>query len=98
MKQLYNLIEKKLRDWYYFQEFKELGLLFFIGIIITLVYEYGSISLHWLFTFKGVVYLCFFMVSIVLGISIKTFYRIIAIKYYEKDTNLVIFENIENEK
>jgi len=92
MKELFKLISNKLQGWYYYQELKELSSLAFIGGVIWLFYNYGKDILNFLSSNTGLIYLSFLLVAIVLGIAIKMYYRVIVIKYYEKDTDIRLFE------
>ena len=96
MKLLYQIISKRIKNWYYYQELKELGTLAIIGGIIWLLYNYGKSIANFLLSDTGLIYLSFLLVAIVLGVTIKMYYRVIVIKYHEKDTNIALFQNINN--
>jgi hypothetical protein len=96
MKLLYQLISKRLQRWYYYQELKELGGVAAIGGIIWLLYNYGKSILNFTLSDTGLIYLSFLLVAIVLGVAIKMYYRVIVIKYHEKDTNIQLFQNLNN--
>ncbi len=95
MKLLYQIISKRLRHWYYYQALKELSALGFIGGLIWLFYNYGKSILHFVLSNTGLIYLSFLLVAIVLGIAIKMYYRVIVIKYHEKNTNIQLFQNLD---
>ena len=98
MKQLFQLVNKKIRQWYYFQELKELSLVFGIGFCIWVAFTYGKQILHFLGTEKGLMCLLFLIAAWVLAIVIKIYYRIIVIKYHEKDTHIEMLKNISQNK
>ncbi len=90
IKMLHNILKK----WYYYQELKELSIVAVIILSAWFLLNYGKSILHWLFTETGATYTVFFMASIVIAIAIKIYYRIMVIKYHEKDTRIKLFENI----
>jgi len=92
MKYLIEGLQKKLKKWYYYQEFKELGTLSLIVLSAWVFYTFGSTVTHLLFTGKGIIYLTFFMASIVIGLVIKIYYRLMEIKYYDMDARQKFFE------
>lgn len=94
MKLLYQLLKQKITRWYYFPEFKQITQLFLIIFFGWLLYSYGEKSVKYLLSFEGLTYLVFFFVAILLAISIKLYYRIIVIKYHEKDTNIQLFKHV----
>lgn len=94
MQLLYQLLKQKITRWYYFPEFKQITQLFLIIFFGWLLYSYGEKSVQYILSFEGLTYLVFFFVAILLAISIKLYYRIIVIKYHEKDTKIKLFENV----
>ena len=93
MKQLIHLIQTQLRKWYYYQELKELSLVAAIVAGAWFLYHYGLSVAHWLFTGDGSIYLTFFMASMVIGISLKIYYRLMEIKYYDRDSRIKLFND-----
>ena len=92
MKQLIQLISGRLQRWYYYQELKELS---FVALIISgalFLYNYGTMTVKFIFTEKGLIYSTFILASVVIAFVIKIYYRIVVIKYYEKDTNIDLFK------
>lgn len=92
MKQLIKLVAQKLQQWYYYQEFKELSLVATLVSGSWFLYNYGTTILKFIFTETGLICSAFFFASMVLGIAIKMFYRLMAIKYYEKSTNIELLK------
>ena len=93
MKQLIKLISQRLQKWYYYQELKEISLSVFAISGIWFLYNYGYTILKFIFTEKGFIVSAFFFASVVIAIVIKMYYRIMVIKYHEKDTNIELFKN-----
>lgn len=93
MKLLFQMISKKLQRWYCYQEFKELSSVALIGTSIWLFYKFGKSILQFVLSNTGLIYLSFLIVAIVLGIAIKMYYRVIVIKYHEKDAKTRVFQN-----
>ncbi len=62
---------------------------------IIAVYEFaahGDAILSAVFSQTGCIYMCFLALGIVLCLVIKIHFRMIVIKYYEKDTRIRLFE------
>ena len=97
MKHLIKLISQRLQKWYYYRELKEISWVALIISGICFSYNYGTTIIKFIFTEKGMIYSVFFFASVVIAIVIKIYYRIIVIKYYEKDTNIELFKYL-NEK
>ncbi|MCU0323142.1 MAG: hypothetical protein MUE72_12040 [Chitinophagaceae bacterium] len=94
MKQLIKSISQRLQKWYFYQELKDISK---VALIITsswLLYNYGTTILKFIFTEKGLMVTTFFFASLVIGIAIKMYYRVMVIKYHEKDTNIELFKNL----
>lgn len=98
MKQLLKLIQGKLKAWYYYQELKDLGFAATIVASVWLLYNYGKEIFRWMLTENGRLYVVFFMAGIVISIAIKIYYRVMVIKYYEKDTRIELFRELESNK
>jgi len=92
MKQLIKYISQRLQKWYYYQELKEISTLALIISAIWLLYNYGITILQFTFTETGLMITTFFFASVVIGITIKMYYRIMVIKYHEKDTNIELLK------
>jgi fatty acid desaturase len=97
MKHLYKLISRRVQKWYYYQELKEISLVAFIISGIWFLYNYGATIIKFIFTENGLLITAFFFASVVIAIAIKMYYRVMVIKYYEKDTNIELFKYL-NEK
>ncbi len=98
MKQLLKLIQGKLKAWYYYQELKDLGFAATIVASVWLLYNYGKEIFRWMLTENGRLYVVFFMAGIVICIAIKIYYRVMVIKYHEKDTRIELFRELESNK
>ncbi|HNU87600.1 MAG TPA: hypothetical protein PKJ94_04900 [Ferruginibacter sp.] len=98
MKQLLKLIQGKLKAWYYYQELKDLGFAATIVASVWLLYNYGKEIFRWMLTENGRLYVVFFMAGIVISIAIKIYYRVMVIKYHEKDTRIELFRELESNK
>ncbi len=94
MIQLIQLISRRLQKWYYFQELKEISLAAFIITAIWVIYNYGTAIIKFIFTEKGLICSTFFFASVVLALAIKMYYRIMVIKYHEKDTKIELFKHL----
>lgn len=98
MKQLTELVHDKLKKWYYYQELKETSI---AGLFITAVwflYNSGEEIFRWMLTETGRMYVVFFMAGIVISITIKIYYRVMVIKYHEKDTHIELFKELESNR
>jgi hypothetical protein len=74
---------------------KEISLAVAGILAVWAAYVYGTSVLHFLFTKTGLISLTFLMASIVLGMVIKIYYRIMVIKYYEKDINIGLYKEVK---
>ena len=92
MKHLIKLISQRLQKWYYYQELKEISIVSLIILGIWILYNYGTAIIKFIFTREGMIYSAFFFASVVIAIAIKIYYRIMVIKYYEKDTDIELFK------
>ena len=92
MKQLFRIVITKMKKWYYFQELKEIS--FLCGILLTVwgIYGYGKATIGFIVTPTGIILLSFLMLSIVLALVIKIYYRMIVIKYHENDRNIQLLK------
>jgi hypothetical protein len=97
MKQIIKTIHSKLKDWYYYQELKELSAAAFAIFLVRFLYNYGKIILDWVFTEKGQLYTVFFMAGVVICIAIKMYYRVMVIKYHDIDTQIELFSELNKE-
>ena len=97
MKHLIKLISQRLQKWYYYQELKEISLVALIISGIWFLYSYGTTIRKFIFTEKGLILSVFFFLTVIIAITIKMYYRIMVIKYYEKDINIELFKHL-NEK
>jgi hypothetical protein len=95
VKQLINIISQRLQKWYYYQELKEMFLVGFIIAAIWALYTRGNTIGKFIFTEKGLICLAFFFASTVIAITIKMYYRIMVIKYHEKDTDIELFKYLK---
>jgi len=93
MKQLIKLVSKRLQRWYYYQELRQLSLLAITILTIWCLYTYHTVLLTWVFSTKGMIYVTFSMATLVLAIVIKIYYRMIVIKYHEKDSSIQLFNH-----
>jgi hypothetical protein len=94
MLQIFKWLLSKIQKCYYYQELKETSIAGFILLCIILLYNYGTSLIQWLLTERGQLNTIFFLASIVIGIVIKMYYRIMVIKYHEKDTNIELYKEI----
>lgn len=94
MKHLIKIISQRLQKWYYYQELKVISLVALIISGIRLLYNYGNTILKFIITETGLIVTVFFFASLIIAITIKIYYRIMVIKYYEKDTNIELFKHL----
>ena len=97
MKLLIKLISQGLKYWRYYQILKELSTVGLLVIMFWFLKIYGKSFGHWAVSETGLIYTVFLLVTIVLGLSIKMFYRMMVIKYYEKSTEIELFKFINEE-
>ena len=95
MLHLFKIISQRIKKWYYYQELKEISSLTIIMAIIYLIYNHGINILKLIFTETGLLISAFVLVSAIIGIAIKIYFRIIIIKYHEKSTNIELFKNLK---
>lgn len=88
------LIHRQLKKWYYYQELKEVSAAALAIFAIWFIYSYGKTIVQWLLTEEGHLYSMFFMAGLVLAIVVKLYYRVMVIKYHEKDTNIALFKEL----
>ncbi len=98
MLQIFKLIHDKLKTWYYYQELKEVSFAAAAVAVVWFFYHYGKAILRWVMTPEGMIWSAFFMASIVVAIAIKIYYRIMVIKYHEKDTRIELFIELNPKK
>lgn len=92
------MFHKILRKRNYYQELKELSTVAAVVFSAWFLFNYGKALVQWLLTETGTTYAVFFMASVVIGISIKIYYRVMVIKYHEKDTNIELFKELNTQK
>jgi len=98
MNYLMQRISLRLRQWYYYRELKEMSLVAFIISGVWCLYNYGSAIIQFIFTEKGMICTTFFFASVIIAIAIKMYYRVMVIKYYEKDTNIELFKVLKEKQ
>jgi len=98
MKQLISLVSESLKKWDYYQELKEISSLVLIITGIWLLYSYGISIVKFIFTEKGMICSAFVLATAIIAICIKMYYRIMIIKYYEKDTDIELFKYLNDKK
>ena len=81
-----------LKKWYFFQELKDISRILLVLGTLWSLYYYGKTIADFVFSNTGMIYSTFFCASLVIGIAIKIYYRIMVIKYHEKDTNIQLFQ------
>ena len=77
MKQLFRL----MTQWYYWAEFRNFLLL---GTLLAAIWgftQYGSLLGRLFLSDAGFTWVCFGLGAVVLGLVIKTYYQIVAIRY-----------------
>lgn len=92
MKYLFQLLFRKLKSNYFYPEIKQVSRIISTVVAAWALYTYGSWLLGLAVSPTGMTYIAFFMVAIVLGQVIRLYYRIMVIKYSEKDTRIELFE------
>jgi len=85
---------KKLQRTTYYPELKQVGSMLAIVAFFGLLYDYGNQALAFMSSETGLVCSTFFFAAIAMAYCIKIYYRIIVIKYHEKDIRIRLFENI----
>ena len=95
MTQTIKLIHQQLKKWYYYQELKEVSAAALAIFAIWFIYSYGKAIVQWLLTEEGHFYTVFFMAGLILAMVIKLYYRIMVIKYHEKNTGIELFKEMD---
>lgn len=98
MKQLVQLIHSKLKTWYYYQELKESSLAILAVAALWFLYNYGTSLVKWALLREGAIWCAYFMIGVITALVIKIYFRILVIKYHEKDTAIELFKEIESTK
>jgi len=98
MKQLTKPVHDKLKTWYYYQELKEMSFAAVVIAVVWFFYNFGEEIFRWMLTETGRMYLVFFMAGIVISITIKIYYRVMVIKYHEKNTHIELFKELESNR
>lgn len=98
MKQLIQLVHSKLKKWYYYQELKEISTAGLLIAAAWFLYNYGKVVFQWMISPAGMIWSACFMAGIVIAIVIKIYFRIMVIKYHEKDTRIELFKELEPNK
>lgn len=94
MKYLLKTISQRLQKWYYYKELKEITLVALAISGIWVLYNYGTTIIKFIFTEKGMLCSTFFFASVIITITIKMYYRMMVIKYHEKDTKIALFKHL----
>ncbi|WPV66154.1 MULTISPECIES: hypothetical protein [unclassified Chitinophaga] len=92
MKHLLSSVYNRIRASYFYPEMKQLFRLAMAVAFLFCIYNYGKI----LFTEQGSVWSAVFMLAVVLALVIRIYFRIMIIKYHEKDIHIRLFENIQD--
>lgn len=98
MKQLIQLVHSKLKRWYYYQELKELSAAAFVIAASWFLFNYGSMLFQWAISPEGMIWCAYGMVCVIIALVIKIYFRILVIKYHEKDTRIELFKELESNK
>lgn len=85
----------KQRTWKYYQELKELSFATAVIAVVYFLYNYGKMIFTWIILPEGMIWSAFFMASVVVMIVIKIYYRIMVIRYHEKDTRIELFKELK---
>ncbi|GGH63608.1 hypothetical protein HNQ91_002487 [Filimonas zeae] len=94
MKYLFRILFRKLKRNYYYAEIKQVSMLTAVALVAWVLYAYGTDLAHAALTNTGMTYITFLLVAIVLGQVIRLYYRIMVIKYAEKDTRIELFNGL----
>jgi hypothetical protein len=62
--------------------------------VLYLLFHYSKLIMENVFSEKGGIWAVISMLSIVLALAIKIYYRIMVIKYQEKNIHIRLFENL----
>lgn len=89
-------MKKHIQSWYYYQELKELSIVALVSCGVLGAYNYGNEILKFIFTETGLMLAAFLFISIIIALAIKIHFRIIIIKYYEKDINIELFKHLND--
>ncbi len=97
MKTLIILISKAIKKWRYYWMCKEISTMVSILFILWFLRFYGASVGHWAVSETGLIYIIFLLAALILGLALKMFYRMMAIKYYEKSIDIELFKFINKE-
>lgn len=88
------MLFRKLKGNYYYHEIKQISQLLSVVAVAWALYTYGSSLAGAALSKTGITWITFLLVAVVLGQVIRLYYRIMVIKYAEKDTRLQLFEDL----
>lgn len=91
MKYLFQLLFRRLKSNYFYHEIKQVSRVIAIAVLAWALYTYGSNLAKVALSNTGMTYITFLLVAIVLGQVIRLYYRIMVIKYAEKDACIGLF-------
>lgn len=94
MKYLFQLLFRRLKSNYFYAEIRQLSRLAAFIAVGWAVYAYGNKLADAALSNTGMTCIAFLFMAIVLGQVIRLYYRIMVIKYAEKDTRIKLFEDL----
>lgn len=94
MKYLFQLLFRRLKSNYFYAEIRQLSRLAAFIAVVWAIYAYGSKLADAVLSNTGMICIAFLFMAIVLGQVIRLYYRIMVIKYAEKDTRIELFEGL----
>mgnify|MGYP000873800403 CR=1 FL=1 len=96
MKQLIQLVHSKIKTGYYYQELKELTMAATVITAAWVLFNYGKALFQWIISPEGMIWCAYGMVCVIIALVIKIYFRILVIKYHEKDTRIELFRELES--
>lgn len=92
MKYLFTPTYRRIRNCYLYPEIKQFSQLITTIALIYICCNYGKLLL----SEQGCLWSAIIMLTVVLSLAIRIYYRIIVIKYHEKDIHIKLFENLNS--
>lgn len=98
MKQRIQYLHGNMKTWYYYQELKESSLAILAVAALWFLYNYGNNLVKWALSREGAIWCAYFMIGVITALVIKIYFRILVIKYHEKDTSIELFNEMKSTK
>lgn len=83
-----------MKSLFFYREIRQISAIVLVSLAAGFVYFNGTAIAHAVLSPTGIIYTAFTLLSIVLALTIRIFFRILVIKYSEKNTRIKLFEEL----